>query len=143
MRIINIETPFFNRERSCMYTFELIDGDRMALNHLSQDMCNFYYTEHVDELLSFVIFDIQTLEDYSFALLKPSNLDGVEKGVEILAIGYNNSEAYNDLLEQIRFHIFSIKDHDCHLYDYIWAKNTSFTEYMAINIDNENAILYR
>lgn len=128
MIICKINTPTFNRDATCMYTFELIDGDRIALNHIPQDVCDLYYSTNADEILSFVIYDMGTLEDYSFVILKPSNLNERDNGVEILAIGYNCGESYRDLLLQLKFHIFRLEESNEYKYQYIWAKNVFFTE---------------
>lgn len=142
MRIFNLTDSTFNRDTTCMYTFELVEGDRLALNHIPQDACDLFYSEQADEELSFVIFDTITLADYSFVLLRDSDLDGRDKGVEIIAMGYNCIDSYKDLMKQLKFHIFSLKENKNYKYDYIWASHTAFTDIIAILSEN-NAVLER
>ncbi len=126
MKTYSIDTPYFNKETSCMYTFESVGGDKIALNHIPPGACDLYYSQTVDDILSFVIFDMKTCSDYSFALLKPSNISGIEKGVEIIAIGYNGEEALDDLINQMQFHVFRQKQNGEYKYDYIWSSSRVF-----------------
>lgn len=143
MVIYNISTQTFNRDTTCMYTFELVDGDRIALNHIPENVCNLYYDSNADDFLSFVIYDMNTLEDYSFVLLKESNLDGREGGIEILAIGYNCSESYRDLLSQLKFHVFRITENDEYKYQYIWVRDAILTEGEAITSEGRTSVMER
>lgn len=131
MRIYNLQTIGFNNEEIIMHDFNLIDGDRISLNHLPQDAIRLYYESEINNDLSFVKYNIRTLEDYSFILLKEENIDNRERGVKIIAIGYNCNEAYRDLLEQLKFHVSTFMDGNRHKYDYIWGQNIRLEETMA------------
>ncbi len=143
MIIYNISTPSFNRNTTCSYTFEPIEGDRIALNHIPQHVCELYYSANVDDFLSFVIYDMVTLDDYSFVLLKQSNMNEREKGVEILAIGYNCTESYRDLLSQLKFHVFRLRENEEYRYQYIWARNAVFTENEVIESKDRICVIER
>ncbi|MCQ2268208.1 MAG: hypothetical protein MJZ83_04990 [Bacteroidaceae bacterium] len=143
MIIYKINTTTFNRNTTCSYNFESVDGDRIALNHIPLHICELYYSSNADDMLSFVIYDMNTLEDYSFILLKESNLDDREGGVEILAIGYNCSESYRDLLSQLKFHVFCITENDEYKYQYIWTRDAILTEDEAITSEGRTSVMER
>ena len=142
MKIFNLTESTFNRDTTCMYTFELVEGDRVALNHIPQNACDLFYSEQADKELSFVIFDTVTLADYSFVLARESNLNEREKGVEIIAMGYNCIDSYRDLVNQLKYHVFRLEENNNYKYNYIWASHAAFTEIMVIQSEN-NAVLER
>ena len=129
MKIYNIDTPFFNRETTCMYTFEPIEGVKVALIYIPIGALELYFSVKVDDELSFVVFDTRTYANCSFVLLKPSNLNDREKGVEIIAMGYSCKEAFVDLMGQLKFNIFIERnERKEYKYDYLWASDCIFED---------------
>ena len=129
MKVYNINTPYFNRETLCMYTFEPIEGDKVALIYIPLDAWELYFSAKVDDELSFVKFDTRTYANCSFVFLKPSNLNDRERGIEIIAMGYSCKEAFVDLVGQMKFHVF-IKRNERkeYKYDYLWASDCIFED---------------
>ena len=129
MKVYNINTPYFNRETTCMYTFEPIEGVKVALIYIPIGALELYFSVKVDDELSFVIFDTRTYANCSFVFLKPSNLNDREKGVEIIAMGYSCKEAFVDLMELLKFSVFMQKnERDEYKYDYLWASDCIFED---------------
>ena len=130
MKVYNINTPYFNRETTCLYPFEPIEDEQGTLIYTPPlDASELYCSTKADGKLSFVIFDTRTLADCSFVLLKPSNLNDREKGVEIIAMGYSCKEAFVDLMGQLKFNIFMERnERKEYKYDYLWASDCIFED---------------
>jgi len=143
MQIFNLENQNYDRNNTIMYTFELIDGDRIALNHIPDEAIDLYYNYRVNKKLSFVIFNVNNLCNYSFAIIRKKDLQHRINGVELIGIGYSSIESFQDLMEQLKLHVFSFIRNGHQLYDYIWASNTIFYDTMAVNHENQIAILER
>lgn len=143
MKLIDYNTTNYNKNSTAMSTFEFVDGDRIAFNHIPLEIQELFFSVRANDYLSFVIYNYNTLEDYSFVLLKESNYNGRKKGVEILALGYSNEESYKDLINQLRYHVFNITQDNEFSYDYIWAKNVDLSEHNVVVKDNMISIIKR